>query len=115
MWLDPSVSYRPTEVLVALFSWTGNPRASHAAGSRTSLTWYADVVRGAMEGGGPNRGARDDAANRGNRRANGQASMICHSGFQHSTFHLGYRGDYGGHGRGRYNGGDRYREMDLVA
>lgn len=65
MRVHPSVPYRPTRGLVALFSrGTGtssrNPSASRKAASCRS---YAEVVRGAMDNGGSNRGARDAAAN----------------------------------------------------
>lgn len=96
MRVHPSVPYRPTRGLVALFSRTGtgtssrNPSASRKAASRRS---YAEVVRGAMDNGGSNRGARDAAANRGTGGANGQADMVGRGGFQ--QFHPGYGGDHG--------------------
>ena len=55
MWLRPSVPYRPTTGLAALFSRTGtrtsNPRAPHSAASRRYAISYATVARVAMERG----------------------------------------------------------------
>ena len=57
-WLSPSVPYRPTAGLVALFSRTGtrtqNPRALHSAASCKFTISYSAVATFAMGNSGPN-------------------------------------------------------------
>lgn len=112
MCLIPSVPYRPTQSLVALFSWTGtmccDPRAPHSAVFHNPATSYVEVARSAMEGGGANQGVRGGAANRGAGRTNGQAGMLGRGGFQPANFHPGSGSEYGGRGKRRYNGANGY-------
>ncbi|KAF8735683.1 hypothetical protein HU200_014448 [Digitaria exilis] len=106
---DPTVPYRPTQGLVALFARTGgirgiSPRAPHTASPASVAKTYADAFA-AMDGDGKGTRGRGFGGREGAARGAGQSSMIGCGGFDQGDFHPGYGGDRGG--RGRKNG-NRY-------